>query len=116
MSVVLAKSISNNFNDYVVGNARLYRYQFLLGDDISYALPLVISSAFGSIIVGDNEEWADFIIDSTGTVFLKSNTEHIIANTDSDLFFCLGFNITQNPLYLKNRLGLEKNIMLSLFI
>lgn len=66
---------------------------------------------FGWIIVGDDEEFTQFRVGSTGTVTLIGNTANIVANADTDGKLCVNVaGAPAEPVYLKNRLGAAKQI------
>ena len=96
----------------MTGSVYTWSYQANVGDDSSFSLPSGISSgAKGWFMVGNNEEYVEFLMDSTGTVSLLANTTMgIIENSDTNGYLCIGTSAPQFPLIIKNRLGSEKSI------
>lgn len=80
-----------------------------LDDDASTDLP-DSTSGFGTVLVGDSEEYAHFRWASDGTVVLIENTANVV-NTDTDTNFCIFDNGTS--VRLRNRLGSAKTIRLT---
>lgn len=72
-------------------------------DDEELNLP--VSSGWGEVFVGDNEERARFSWTSAGVVTLMENTANVVSS-DTDSKFCIFQNSTH--VTIKNRLGSEK--------
>lgn len=87
-------------------------YALSLSDDSTYTLPTHTYTAFGIIVVGDDDERAIFSVDSAGTVHLISSTPSIIVNGATDAYFLIGTSVA-NPVILKNRLGSTKTVLLN---
>jgi hypothetical protein len=79
------------------------------------ALPSITNSAFGYIQIGNNEEYALFLIDNDGDVVLLMNSANVVSGADTDGRLCIGTAATQEPLVIKNRLGASKNVNLMLW-
>ena len=77
-----------------------------IDDDGMIVLPTG-TSGWGSIQVGDNEEFAEFKFSANGTVVLVGNSTNIV-NTDTDGKFCIMDN--GDGIAIKNSLGSAKNI------
>lgn len=97
------------------GTVKIYVHNAEILDDGSFSLPAITTSAFGWIVIGDNEERSLFTIDSTGSVTSLNSSSNIVLNADTDLNICIGTAGTQEPLIIKNRLGGSKNIMLTMW-
>ncbi len=87
-----------------------YIYSISLGDDNTTSLPAITTNGIGIIAAGTSPEYAEFIVDSTGTVTLIFNTDNVTANADTDGYLCIGTAAAQNPIIIKNRLGSSKTI------
>ncbi len=93
---------------------KFFGYNASKADDAVITCPAITTSAYGVVILGDAEEYARFIINSTGTVTLLDNSANVVANADTDTKLCIGTAATQEPLQIKNRLGGVKvlNVMI----
>jgi hypothetical protein len=93
-----------------------FKYAGTLADDATFSLPTIVASAFGVVVVGNDEERATFTIDNTGAVNLLLASASITINTDvdTDAKFCLGTSVA-NPVIVKNRLGSSKAVLLLLW-
>lgn len=89
-------------------------YNTSLPDDGTLELPTFTSACRGWIIVGKNDEWAEFNVDDDGDVLLTDQSGNIVGNSDTDAKFCIGTSATQEPLILKNRLGSSKEILIEI--
>ncbi len=85
-------------------------YNASKADDAVITCPAITTSAYGVVILGDAEEYARFIINSTGTVTLLDNSANVVSNSDVDGKMCVGTGATQEPLQIKNRMGSSKTI------
>lgn len=83
-------------------------------DDGTFTLPTITTGAFGTLLVGNNEERADFSIDTAGTIFLEKGSSNIVTNVDTDAKVCLGTSVA-NPVIVKNRMGSTKRMLLILW-
>ena len=116
---ILASSVTNDSSadgatikdafDLLTGGLPLHRTSRTLDDD-EQIISNSYTSGVGSISVGE-EEWANFSWNSSGSVFLKENSENVI-NSDIDGFFCIFKSGT--TVYFRNRLGNSKVVMLEL--
>jgi hypothetical protein len=77
-----------------------------LDDDTEITYTTGVSGK-GSLIVGDAEEFADFIFAADGTVTLISNSANVV-NTDTDTKFCV--YDCGSGICIKNRLGSTKTV------
>jgi hypothetical protein len=91
-----------------------FKYAGTLADDATFSLPTIVASAFGVVVVGNDEERATFTIDNTGAVNLLLASASITINADTDAKFCLGTSVA-NPVIVKNRLGSSKAVLLLLW-
>ena len=82
-----------------------------LDDDASYQLPSGMKG-FIRLIVGDDEEWADIRF-STTTVTIIVGSANVV-NTDTDTKFCVFHSLTGGILYVRNRLGSTKDVLLDM--
>lgn len=96
-SISVASTIANEGTTYINSSS--------IGDDSTLSLPAIITNGIGIVSAGTTPEWCEFIVDSTGTVLLMSNTTNVTSNADTDGYLCIGTTATQNPLIIKNRLG-----------
>lgn len=78
-----------------------------LADDASFDLPDA-TAGFGTLIVGDGEEYTQWHWTSAGVVTLVNPTANVVA-TDTDTNFCLFDNGTQ--VRVRNRLGSAKKVV-----
>ena len=83
-------------------------------DDGTFNLPVIANGARGVLVVGADEERADFSIKSDGTVNLIMGSANVVANVDTDTKVCLGTSVA-SPVVIKNRLGATKATMLQLW-
>ena len=51
------------------------------------------------------EAWAYFILDPNGNVTILNSSSNVVANADTDTKLCIGTSVSQEPLVIKNRLG-----------
>ena len=93
-----------------------YQYQADVADDGSFTLPFSLAyAAWGWIASGTATsigQYATFMVDGSGDVTLIDNTSGVVANADTDGKLCLGTAASQEPLVIKNRLGVSKHITL----
>lgn len=89
-----------------------WTYQGDLDDDASFNLPAFTDACWGFVQAGNNEEYALFSVDDDGDVTLILNSANVVANADTDAKLVLGTAATQEPLVVRNRLGVTKNINL----
>ena len=80
-------------------------------DDGTFNLPAIANGARGVLVVGADEERADFSVKSDGTVNLIMASANVVANVDTDGKFCVGTSVA-SPCVIKNRLGGTKAVML----
>lgn len=92
-----------------------YFYSEELTDDSVFILPEITNGGRGILMVGADDEHAEFSISSTGTVTIITSSDNITINADTDTKFCIGTAATQNPLVIKNRLGSAKRTLLRLW-
>lgn len=79
-----------------------------LADDASFDLPDA-SAGWGTLMVGDNEEYTTFRWSSDGTVVLEDDATANVVATDTDANLCIFDNGT--AVRVRNRLGSAKKIM-----
>ncbi len=91
-----------------------YFYGQSLADDGTVTLPTITVGAYGNVAIGNDEERASFAIDTSGNVNLMSYSDNITANADTDGKFCIGTSVA-NPVVVKNRLGSEKTVMITIW-
>lgn len=85
---------------------KTFHHNASVADDASISLYAVTTNAFGRVVCGtDAAHYAEFTIDSTGTVSLLHNSADVVANADTDAKLDIGTAATQEPLLIKNRLG-----------
>lgn len=96
---------TNGVHNYNSG-AKVYEDYIDISDETSIALPDA-TSGYGTVFVGDNEEFARFRWTTAGVVTLDENTANVVI-TDTDTKFCILDNGTE--VILKNRLGSNKNV------
>jgi hypothetical protein len=83
-------------------NSGSYRHGFItLNDEQEIVLPLLTAGS-GTVVVGDNAEFADFKWDSTGTVSLTISSANVVT-TNTDAKFCI--YVDTGIVHIKNRLG-----------
>jgi len=84
------------------------REKTVFADDGSYSLATGVAG-WGTVMAGDNEQWADFVFASDGTVTLRSNSAKVSktssAGDDSLMVYDGGGGIV-----IKNRLGASKKV------
>lgn len=78
-----------------------------LANDAFFDLPNA-SAGFGTLIVGDGEEFTHWHWTSAGVVTLVNETANVV-NTDTNLFFCIFDNGT--AVRVRNRLGSAKKVV-----
>lgn len=78
-----------------------------LADDAGFDLPDA-TAGFGTLIVGDGEEYTQWHWTSAGVVTLVNATANVV-NTDTDTNFCIFDNGTQ--VRVRNRLGVAKKVV-----
>lgn len=103
-------------NPFAVANlngASFYDYGASVADDGTFNLPVIPNAGRGTVVVGADEEAADFTIKSDGTVSLISASANVVANADTDAKFCIGTSVA-SPCVIKNRLGAAKNAVMHL--
>lgn len=83
-----------------------------VADDGTVSLPEVTVSGIGKIVVGNDEERADFSVDASGNVSLWSYSANVAANADTDGKICIGTSVA-NPVVIKNRLGSAKTVLVT---
>jgi hypothetical protein len=91
------------------------RKETVADDATVTALPSITNAGFGYIQVGNNEEYALFLIDNDGDVVLLINSANVVSGADTDGKLCIGTAATQEPLVIRNRLGASKNVNLMLW-
>ena len=91
-----------------------FRHNGDVADDATFNLPVVLNGARGVLVVGADEERADFSIKSDGTVNLIMASANVVANADTDAKVCIGTGVA-SPCVIKNRLGGPKAVMLHLW-
>lgn len=96
-----------------VGGASFYDYSGSVADDGTFNLPAISNGGRGTVVVGVDEEAADFTIKSDGTVSLINSTANVVANANTDTKFCIGTSVA-SPCVIKNRLGAAKTVTLHL--
>lgn len=79
-----------------------------LADDASFDLPDA-SAGWGTLMVGDNEEYTTFRWGADGTVVLEDDATANVVATDTDANLCIFDNGT--AVRVRNRLGSAKKIM-----
>jgi len=82
-----------------------------IADDASFNLPIMSNGGYGIIVIGKDEERAQFSIKDDGTVNLIMASSNIVANANTDGKFCIGTGVA-SPCVIKNRLGATKSILL----
>lgn len=100
--------------DFETGASLVYQFRGNLGDDSTFTLPVITNGARGSLVVGADEERADFSIKNDGTVNLIMASVNVVANADTDAKFCIGTSVA-SPVVIKNRLGAVKMVTLNLW-
>lgn len=85
-----------------------------VADDGTVSLPEMTVGGFGILVVGSDEERAFFTASATGEVNLMSYSDNITANEDADGRLCIGTSAA-SPIVVKNRLGSEKTVLLSIW-
>lgn len=104
-----------NASTLVIGGLTMWMYSGTVTDDGNFSLPTITNHAMGQIMVGNDEQRAQFTIDASGNVFLWSNSsDNVVANADTDLMLCIGTSVV-NPLVVKNRLGASKRVSVVLW-
>lgn len=91
----------------IVNDASSYIDKQTIADDVNF-IAVMAKSGFGEIIIGDNEEYAQFRFTSAGVVTLTVNSTNVVT-TDTDNKFCIrqsGTNVA-----FKNRLGSSKTVV-----
>ncbi len=83
-------------------------------DDGTFDLPAITNGGRGILVVGADEERADFSIKSDGTVNLIMASTNVVANIDTDGKFCVGTSVA-SPCVIKNRLAATKAVMLQIW-
>jgi hypothetical protein len=76
-------------------------YNATVNDDVKIALP-ASTTGWGTVMIGDNQEFARFRWTSQAVVTLDESTANVIAS-DTDLYLCIfddGLNVS-----IRNRLG-----------
>jgi hypothetical protein len=90
-----------------------FRYKVNLEDDATYTLPFELVAPGGwGMVFGGNNEYSFFRVSGSGVVSLMNNTANVVANADTDGYFCIGTAAGQDPLVFKNRLGVSANLFL----
>lgn len=82
-----------------------------LADDATFNLPIVTNGGHGFLVIGADEERAQFTIKSDGTVNLIMASANIVVNANTDNRFCIGTGVA-SPCVIKNRLGATKSVLL----
>jgi hypothetical protein len=82
-----------------------------LADDATFNLPIVTNGGHGLLVIGADEERAQFTLKSDGTVNLIMASSNIVANANTDGKFCIGTGVA-SPCVIKNRLGVVKSVLL----
>ena len=91
-----------------------YRHVGNVADDATFNLPVIANGARGVVVVGTDDERADFSVKADGTVNLIIASANVVANVDTDTKFCIGTSVA-SPCVIKNRLGSVKSVMLQLW-
>ena len=91
-----------------------YQFNGNLGDDLTFTLPVITNGGRGILVVGADEERADFSIKSDGTVNLIMASANVVVNVDTDTKFCIGTSVA-SPVVIKNRLGATKMVILNVW-
>ena len=79
-----------------------------------FTLPVIANGARGVMIVGTDEERADFSIAANGTVNLIMASSNVVANANTANKVCIGTSVA-SPCVIANNLGSTKAIMLQLW-
>jgi hypothetical protein len=95
--------------------SKAFRYNRTVADDDIITCPSITSGAFGWIMAGNNVEHSMIWIDNDGDVTLLNSTANVVANANTDANLCIGTAATQEPLLIRNRLGVPYVINLVLF-
>jgi hypothetical protein len=99
----------NGASDSIIYNKM---YSRNVNDDASITLPSFTNGCWGFCMIGNNEEYAFFVVDDDGDVTLINNSANVVANADTDANLCIGTSATEEPLVVKNRLGGAKTIFM----
>lgn len=95
------------------GTVKMVNISVEMADDASIDLPVVTTSAFGWLIVGEDVVRSLFALKPDGTVTLISNNGTIVKQADTDGNFCLGVSAPpQLRVTMKNRLGSAQTVNL----
>lgn len=96
-----------------------FQFKGSIADDGIITMPFSIAYfAWGWIAVGSPtnlDARSMFFIDGSGDVTLISNSSNIVANADTDANVCIGTSPSQEPLVIKNRVGVSRHVTLMIF-
>lgn len=96
-----------------------FQFKGSIVDDGTIIMPFSIDYfAWGWIAVGSPtnvDARSMFFIDGNGDVTLISNSSNVVANVDTDTKVCIGTQVSQEPLIIKNRLGASRHVTLMVF-
>jgi hypothetical protein len=106
------------FEQNALGGVTYWAYAGSILDDASITLPKILTdySGHGFIRISASaimEQFVEFDIDSTGTVYLNHASTGVVANANTDTKLCIGTAAAQNPIIIKNRLGATKKIVIT---
>ena len=116
----LAK-LSDNAAEFMNGKglwavpSPLWQYDDSLADDQTHELPTLTKAKFATLMLGDDEARSFVTIKSDGTInFLINDYSAIVANADTDGFFCIGTGVA-NPIILRNRTGAPVDVVFTMW-
>lgn len=96
-----------------------FQFKGDVADDGIITMPFSVAYvAWGWIAIGTASTINDrcmFFINGAGGVSLISASANVVANADTDAKLCVGTAASQEPLIIKNRLGVSKQITLMIF-
>lgn len=99
---------------------KLYQYQADVADEGSFTLPLSVGFIAWGFITAESStiayEVSMFILSGSGNVSLIAASTNIVANSDTDGKLCIGTAASQEPLVIKNRLGVSRHITLWMMV
>jgi hypothetical protein len=95
------------------GSVKSWTTQEVIADSGKVLMVKTNNGGYGSVLIGDGEEWADISFTSAGVVTLKASSANVGTTEDNDTTFNIydaggriGFN---------NELGTAKNILVNIW-
>jgi hypothetical protein len=77
-------------------------------DDATFTLEAATNHGVGEIATSNGAVFAKFTVDNDGDVSIIYCVGNVVANQDTDGYLCIGTAAAQEPLTIKNRLGVSK--------